>query len=354
MPSQAEIEQYQQDVEELSALAVAEITAVVIALSGEDDDTLVAAVPPALERYMAAAADLATSWYRGLAREEPRKAKRKKGAPELLSGPSGRVAMLDAADFEPRPAALPPREQIEATVWWALAAEREPEMPAAEPEATTRDQAETEAREPLESAAEQDLEPEESPASEPEPAEQSAEAGQPERQMEETLRARVVPAEESEARARVVAPEDEQPRARVIERLSGATQRYVTTVARDTITENAEREGVRWARHAKPDACAFCRLLATRGPDYLTKESAQFVVGQNGRTRGDRKIGELYHDDCGCIPVPVRGGDSYEPPAYVSRWTTQYNDAYDAGEGDFRSILRAMRQAEIERGGSRH
>jgi hypothetical protein len=140
----------------------------------------------------------------------------------------------------------------------------------------------------------------------------------------------------------------------VITRLSGATQRYVTTAARDTIVENSDREGVRWARHAQPDACAFCRLLATRGPDYLTKESAQFVVGHKGRLRGDRKIGELYHDDCGCEPVPVRAGDSYEPPAYVVRWTTQYNDAYDDGKGDFKSILSAMRQAEKERGGSRH
>ncbi len=331
MPSQAEIEQYQQDVEELSALAVAEITAVVIALSGEDDETLVSAIPPAMEPYMAAAADLAAAWYRSLAREKPRKAKRQRDAPEPLSGPTGRVALLDAADFEPRPAALPPREQIQATVWWALAAETEPE-PAPpedlEPEDISRDELETEVRRLREPPAEESV-------AEP------VEPGEPDRSDEEP-------------RARVVAAEPEQLRARVITRLSGATQRYVTTAARDTIVENADREGVRWARHAKPDACAFCRLLATRGPDYLTKESAQFVVGHKGRLRGDRKIGELYHDDCGCEPVPVRAGDSYEPPAYVARWTTQYNDAYDDGKGDFTSILSAMRQAEKERGGSRH
>jgi hypothetical protein len=350
MPSQAEIEQYQQDVEELSALAVAEITAVVVALSGEDDETLVAAIPSALEPYMAAAANLATSWYRELAREKPRKAKRQKGAPEPMSGPTGRVALLDAADFEPRPATLPPREQIEATVWWALAAEREPEPRPApevlEPEEMHRDELEAEVRRLREPPAE----PEPEPAAEAEPDEPE----RPSDADEEAPRARVVEPQEGESPARVVTAEPEQPRARVITRLSGATQRYVTTAARDTIVENADREGVRWTRHAKPDACAFCRLLATRGPDYLTKESAKFVVGNKGRTRGDRKIGELYHDDCGCEPVPVRAGDSYEPPAYVARWTTQYNDAYEDGKGDFRSILSAMRQAERERGGSRH
>ncbi|WP_280473292.1 hypothetical protein [Nocardia asiatica] len=342
MPSQAEIEQYQQDVEELSALAVAEIAAVVVALSGEDDETLVSAIPPAMEPYMAAAANLATAWYRSLAREEPRKPKRQKDAPEPMSGPTGRVALLDAADFEPRPAALPPREQIEATVWWALAAEREPEpdTPAEdlEPEEMSREELETEVRRLREP------EPTSEPVVEPVDLDEPEDEG--------GLRARMVPAEE--VQARVTPAEEDQPRARVIERLSGATQRYVTTAARDTITENAEREGVRWARHAQPDACAFCRLLATRGPDYLTKESAKRVVGRNGLTRGKRKIGELYHDDCGCEPVPVRAGDSYEPPAYVARWNTQYSDAYDEGDGDFKSILRAMRQAEKERGGSRH
>jgi hypothetical protein len=355
MPSQAEIEQYQQDVDELSALAVAEITAVVIALSGEDDDTLVAAVPPVMERYMAASADLAASWYRGLAREKPRKPKRRRDAPEPMTGPSGRIALLDAADFEPRPAPLLPREQVEATVWWALSAEREPEPSPApedlEPEQMDRDELEAEVRRLREPTAEPQPVAELEPEPEPEPA--PAEPDRPNTADEEPPRARVVAPEEGEPRARMVAAEEGQPRARVIQRLSGATQRYVTTAARDTITENAEREGVRWARHAQPDACAFCRLLATRGPDYLTKESAKFV-GTSGRLRGERKVGELYHDDCGCEPVPVRAGDSYEPPAYVARWTTQYNDAYEEGDGDFRSILSAMRQAERERGGSRH
>lgn len=345
MPSQAEIEQYQQDVEELSALAVAEITAVVVALSGEDDETLVSAVPPVLEPYMAAAADLATSFYRGLAREEPREPKQRKGAPEPMSGPTGRVALLDAAEFEPRPAALPPREQIEATVWWALAAEREPEAQReeAEPEVGSRDGVAAEVREPREPSEAREPEP----ASEPEPVE-------PEHPAEETPRARVVPAEEAEQQARVVAPEEEQPRARVIARLSGATQRYVTTAARDTITENADREGVRWARHAKPDACAFCRLLATRGTDYLTEESAKFVG--TGRIRGPRKKGEEYHDDCQCEPVAVRAGDTYEPPDYVTAWDSQYEKAVATAGNRFntRAILAEMRRLERQEGGSRH
>lgn len=302
MPSQAELEEYQQDVEELSAVAVAEITALVMAVSGDEEDSLVRAIPTALERYMTSATVLAMNWYRGLAREQPLPPESIPGAPQPILGPTDRISLLDAQDFQPRPAELPPREQLESTIWWALSKSTRPE-------------------------------PEQEPDEPQEP--------EPQKPAEEPTGARVIPAEATEQQAQVIS------------RLAGATQRYVTNAARDTITENADAEGVRWARHAQPDACAFCRLLATRGPDYLTKESAS-VVGASGRVRGSRKQGESYHDDCGCVPVPVRAGDAYTPPEYVAPWTQQYEEAYAAAGGNYKKILAAMRAAEKAQGGSSH
>lgn len=144
-----------------------------------------------------------------------------------------------------------------------------------------------------------------------------------------------------------------------VDRLSGAAKRIVQNAARDTIVQSAEQEGVRWARYASADACAFCRLLATRGPVYRTERSAKFVVGRaksmtarqrrtraaarmagqndpfvaveyTGQTRGTRALGEKYHDHCRCLPVPVRSGEDYEPPDYTQQWENEYVAAVKA------------------------
>lgn len=359
MPSQDEIDQHQQDVEELSTLAVAAVTAVVLAASGDEDHrSLVKAVVAAMEPYLVAAGELAVDWYRSLGRRPQPEAERvvsPQRAPAVVVGPTDRMALLDAADFVPRPAALPVPEQLESTVEWALGA---PD-PVAPPAVTEPVPAEPV---PAELAV---TEPARRPPASDTTTTSRAAAIEPELEPEPPLRARVVAPADGEAGARVVAATSGRQRAQVIAaspeqqavvlaRLEGATQRYVTSAARDTITENADREGVRWVRHAKADACAFCRMLASRGPEYLTKESADVVVGRRGRPRGKRKLGEQYHDFCQCEPVAVRAGDSYTPPDYAADWELQYFKAVaEVGNSrDTRAILAAMRAAERERGGS--
>lgn len=148
-------------------------------------------------------------------------------------------------------------------------------------------------------------------------------------------------------------------KAEPVDRLAGSAKRLVANAARDTITDNANIEGVRWARYASANACAFCRLLATRGPVYHSERSAKFVVGREkqmsraerrqraaarmagqpdpfrrveytGQARGTRALGEKYHDHCRCIPVPVRSSDDYEPPDYVRQWENDYVAAVKA------------------------
>lgn len=157
--------------------------------------------------------------------------------------------------------------------------------------------------------------------------------------------------------------------------LTGAVQRAVWNGARDTILENVSMEpGARWARYASSTACAFCRVMSSRGAVYGSAASAGTVVGRGKemsasdrrarargetrrsgrfiaggrRTRGTQQMGSKYHNSCRCIAVEVRPGRSYEPPSYAEQWEQDYIDASravqpGAGAGDLKDILAHMR-----------
>lgn len=112
--------------------------------------------------------------------------------------------------------------------------------------------------------------------------------------------------------------------------LNGVGERAVMDGLRSSILTNVDRErGARWARHASANACPFCRMLATRD-DYLTEKTAGFKS----------------HDSCHCIPTPVRPGGSADRPAYIDKWTAEYNQARkDAGSGDTTAILNAWERS---------
>lgn len=167
-----------------------------------------------------------------------------------------------------------------------------------------------------------------------------------------------------------------------LNRLDGSLQRSVYDGARETILLNVEATNSRWVRVARPDACAFCRMLATRYSEpkmyYRSREAAVNVVGrapsltlgdrrrvaagwitkeeaqtrrEQGRARrqrGSRAIGsEGYHDFCKCEPLEIRGGQTYEPPEYVYQWDEEYAKARtNAGSGDPKKILSAWRKQD--------
>lgn len=135
--------------------------------------------------------------------------------------------------------------------------------------------------------------------------------------------------------------------------LGSVGERAVFNASRDTVLDNVVREdGARWTREARPGACNFCKLLATQGAVYWTETSALTVVGRTvgrkglvpgrskiggedggfGKKRGTRDYGESYHDDCRCIAVPIRPGDTYTAPDYAQSWTSDYRDAVDAAK----------------------
>lgn len=139
------------------------------------------------------------------------------------------------------------------------------------------------------------------------------------------------------------------------QRIDGKLSWLIGEMGRDTIATSARNDpvGTKYARHAREDACAFCRLMATRGAEYLTEESALFVVGEiDPRTfevkrppRGPRAEGEKYHDDCRCVAVPVFPGDTLDTPDYAAGWFDDYSAARKAsGSKELRPILSKMRE----------
>ncbi|MCI9129345.1 MAG: hypothetical protein HFJ65_03375 [Eggerthellaceae bacterium] len=87
---------------------------------------------------------------------------------------------------------------------------------------------------------------------------------------------------------------------------------YVHRNAFENMIQNCERQDIRWARvPTGVETCSFCFMLASRGFDYRSKETANAV--RHGK-----------HSHCDCIVIPgVRGEtviDGYNPDAMYGRW----------------------------------
>jgi len=145
-------------------------------------------------------------------------------------------------------------------------------------------------------------------------------------------------------------------RDKALDRLNGVIQRSIYNGDRDTTIANAEALGVRWVRVAHADACAFCRLLASRSTSsddlYRSKDSALGVTG-----RSVRKLGEKYHDHCECTVQAVPPGmhpmdalaeidESYADLA--AQWQNEYDKARTAARSgdDPAKILSAWRELD--------
>lgn len=135
-----------------------------------------------------------------------------------------------------------------------------------------------------------------------------------------------------------------------LSRLEGGLARIVFDQARDTtaLAVQSDPAGPTYARHASANACAFCMMLATRGPTYTSAAAAQSVVGRGtdastnvGRTsgrmalgvreRGSQSMGDGYHDHCKCTAIEVFPGETYEEAPYVAEWRKTYNDVKVTG-----------------------
>lgn len=85
-------------------------------------------------------------------------------------------------------------------------------------------------------------------------------------------------------------------KAKALVDVSGAASRHVLEGGRQLVTEAVAKDKVAigYARVTDSDPCAFCAMLASRGPVYKSRESAltRRVPGENELHR--------YHDHCAC------------------------------------------------------
>lgn len=94
-------------------------------------------------------------------------------------------------------------------------------------------------------------------------------------------------------------------------RVAGAVGRYVLDGGRQMLTDTvrADRRALGWARIASGSACAFCAMLASRGPVYRSQRTAGFDA----------------HDNCACAVEPVYRRDAAWPATsqrYAELWET--------------------------------
>lgn len=78
---------------------------------------------------------------------------------------------------------------------------------------------------------------------------------------------------------------------------------------------NDDQRALGWARSASGNACAFCAMLASRGPVY--KEDS---------------VGFQSHDGCGCTPEPVFSEDA-DWPAGSREYQQMWQDLTDGQSG---------------------
>lgn len=90
--------------------------------------------------------------------------------------------------------------------------------------------------------------------------------------------------------------------------VAGAVQAVAADTGLDELFEamGNDREAKGWARVVRPGACSFCRMLATRGPVYRTRYTANFRAHDVVNGRGGT---------CQCTAEPLF--NAYEAPAQV-------------------------------------
>ncbi|MFF9624276.1 hypothetical protein [Streptomyces griseosporeus] len=124
----------------------------------------------------------------------------------------------------------------------------------------------------------------------------------------------------------------------------GAAQKLVLDQGRETLRQavRQDRDAVAYARAAALGACAFCKLMASRGAVYKT-------AGTAGREADERFSGDAsvvkFHDNCHCTIVPVFRGQQFRLSPHAAEWDRLYREYAQGHPGD---QLRLFRRALTE------
>lgn len=121
---------------------------------------------------------------------------------------------------------------------------------------------------------------------------------------------------------------------------SGTVGRFVLEGGRGTLLRSigADSQARGWARVTAAEPCAFCAMLASRGPVYLTEDTADFQA----------------HDHCTCTAEPGYEGSAW--PGRAREFKAIYDEAVrdalnadDLRRGTSNDLLNAFRR-RYERG----
>lgn len=129
------------------------------------------------------------------------------------------------------------------------------------------------------------------------------------------------------------------PRVRLVQATT-AIARHVEMAGRETLIFSAETDSARpgWARVLTGrENCAWCAMLASRGPVYRSESSA--LVRDDGRR---------FHDGCDCLVVPVFDRSSWPGKAQADRLLQFWQDSTRGQSGG--DAVNAFRRALGERG----
>ncbi|MFL0158493.1 VG15 protein [Mycobacteroides chelonae] len=126
--------------------------------------------------------------------------------------------------------------------------------------------------------------------------------------------------------------------------LQGTAKRSIFRSSRNTVVVNARAEQVRWVRHARPGACGFCRMLATRS---ATVGNSSYLTEGTARAASKSHIAQ-GHDFCTCLIIPDRDS-AYELPDYTHQWAADYETARNEGASTLAQIAQAMERIGNER-----
>lgn len=98
----------------------------------------------------------------------------------------------------------------------------------------------------------------------------------------------------------------------IIEEAVAVAERHAQEAGRQAVIDAARHDdrAIGYARRLVGAVnCAFCSMLASRGPVYRSAESA--LIRHEGRGRNAVPTGEPFHNRCNCQVVPVYNRDDW-------------------------------------------
>ncbi|WP_323986211.1 VG15 protein [Microbacterium plantarum] len=113
-------------------------------------------------------------------------------------------------------------------------------------------------------------------------------------------------------------------------KFEGVASRQALMGGRLTIaaTSQRDRRSIGWRRVTDGNPCAFCAMLASRGPVYRDASTAE---------------GLKYHAHCGCTAEPMY--TEWEPTEAEQRYIDAYTNArYTARQKSVKDVVRDMRR----------